>query len=87
MKFTKKDVERNVRNVECGKPLDLPLRVLNGELKKRFFVRNRTDKEKAHINAYMREYKKTDKHKAYSKEYYQKNKELIKQRRLMRSST
>jgi len=59
MKVTKTDIDRNLQLIEDGKPLDMPLAYLNGNLKKKAY--QKSDKYKV--------YKK-----AYQKSYYQKKK-------------
>ena len=80
----KKEIEVNLKNIEKGNPLTIPLAVLNGEFKKvykeKFGEFERKDKEevKAHQKAYHKAYNKAynqrPKVKAYHKAYYQKKK-------------
>lgn len=79
MKPTKEDINRNLELMEMGKPLDMPLAVLNGEMKKQAITlpSKRAYKKTDKYKAYQKAYQKTDKYKAYQKAYYQKNKERI----------
>jgi len=52
IKITKADIERNIRKVRDGEALDIPLILLDGDFKKKYFNRE-----------YQKDYKKTDKGK------------------------
>jgi len=65
---TKEDIERNLDNVANGKPLDVPLVVLNGVFKKKY--KEETD--------YVYETSRKGHRKEYNKKYYQKHKKEAK---------
>ena len=60
-----KKIEENLKRVKEGKPLNMPLRFLNGAFKLRYNGRKVTYEE---ARKYMKKYGKT---------YYKKNKEMI----------
>ena len=62
-------IERNLKRVENGKALDMPLAVLDGELKKRWFGDSDYQKER---------------NKEWGREYYQRPEIKKKQREYMR---
>ena len=83
LELCKENVARNIINVALGKPLDMPLKILNQSCK----FRNAWDKfagredRKAKQREYQREYYQKPEVKAkqreYHREYYQNNKENI----------
>ena len=73
MEVTKEVIEENLKRIEEGKPLTMPLVILNGELKKEYFRRNKTPEEIAK----QKEYYQRPEVKAKQKEYYQKNRDKI----------
>ena len=72
MNPTEEDINRNLKNVDEGKDLDISLCALNGEFKKRYF------RDKEYIKEYKKAYNQKPEVKArmkvYYKEYYQKMK-------------
>ncbi len=60
-----KKIEENLKRVKEGKPLNMPLRFLNGQFKLRYNGNYKS----------LEEYKKY--HKKHHKKYYKKNKEMI----------
>ena len=60
-----KKIEENIKLVKEGKPLNMPLRFLNGDFKQRYRGSKITNEE---FKKYM---------KKYIKKYYKKNKEEI----------
>ena len=59
-------IQENLKNVDEGKPLTMPLAILDGIFKARYF---------------SRAYQKTDRHKTIEREYYRKNKEKWKKQK------
>jgi hypothetical protein len=75
------DIIRNLRLVEEGKALDMPLSVLNGELKRKWFepiikarerAYNQKPEVKAKRKAYQRAYNQNPENKARERAYQQK---------------
>jgi hypothetical protein len=70
--------KENLRNVESGLPLTVPLKkLMNNKIFYKAYKKayQKTDKYKAYKKAYQKAYQKTDKYKAYKKAYqkaYQK---------------
>ena len=64
-------IDENIKAVEEGKPLTLPLRILNGQLKKKFESKDNKDRKK-----YAKRYREAnrDKLKKQKKEWSLKNK-------------
>ena len=82
LELCKENVARNIINVALGKPLDMPLKILNQSCK----FRNAWDKfagredRKAKQREYQREYRQKPEAKAKQREYYQKPEVKAKQR-------
>ena len=58
----KQKIEENLKRVEEGKPLNMPLRILNGDFKMKYNKQGVTYEErKKYIKKYMREYYKKNK--------------------------
>jgi len=87
-------IKENLKRVENGEPLTMPLSILNGEFKREYkkkygeFERQDAEEKKAYhkaylktdkYKAYLKAYQKTDKYKAYQKAYYQRKKSEVKQ--------
>ena len=70
MMITEKDIIENLKRADEGKPLTIPLAVLNGEFKKRWFG------DKEYQRKCQREYNQRPEvkkyHREYNKEYYQR---------------
>ena len=64
----KKEIEINLKNVYEGKPLTIPLAVLNGEFKKRYNY----ETQKAYHKTYYQRPEVKARQKAYFKAYYQR---------------
>ena len=67
MKPNKDDIQRNLEHVRKGEALDIPLAVLDGELKRRWWIETHrkeiNEKQKAYhqrpeVKAHMKAYKK-----------------------------
>ncbi|HUS48960.1 MAG TPA: hypothetical protein VMZ91_02245 [Candidatus Paceibacterota bacterium] len=81
---TEEDINRNLKNVDEGKDLDISLCVLNGEFKKRYFGDKETQRklkrkeycQKPEVKARQKEYNQKPevkaKRKVCQKKYYQK---------------
>jgi len=70
----REDVERNLKLAEEGKPFDMPLSVLNGELKKLWFkplvkAKKRAYNQKPEVKAKRRAYNQKPEVKARTKAY------------------
>jgi hypothetical protein len=82
----KEDINRNLKNVDGGKPLDISLSVLNGEFKeeyrKKYGEFEKQDKEE--VKKKMREYYQKPEIKKKMREYYQKPEIKKKKREYMR---
>ena len=76
MEVTKEVIEENLKRIEEGKPLTMPLVILNGELKKEYFRRNKTPEEIAK----QKEYYQRPEVKAKQKEYHQRPEVKAKQK-------
>ena len=96
MKPTKDDIERNFEHVLKGEPLDMPLAVLDGELKRKCYIEANKDKiakqkksyyqaNKDRLAKQMKAYREANKDKI--KAYYQANKDrLAKQQKAYREA-
>ena len=70
---TDEDIKRNIENAEKGKPLDMPLIVLDGEMKKKWFNDGEYIKaKKEERKTYNQRPEVKKKIKAYQKAYYQR---------------
>jgi len=73
-KVTKEVIEENLKRVENGKALTIPLIILNGKFKRRYYNKSRT----AYNREYHRQWRKKNR-KAYDKYHreYQRKRKLI----------
>jgi hypothetical protein len=73
------DVLRNVERVERGLALDMPLAVLDGEMKKEYITKpcQKAYRQTPEYKAWEKAYQQTPEYKAYKKAYYLRNKKKI----------
>lgn len=76
-KPTEKEIEENLEAVEERKPLTIPLAVLNGQFKEKYFGEEYKKQVKSEAK---RRYRRKNKEKVnkYQREYYRKNREKAK---------
>jgi len=81
--ITKEDIERNIKNIDNGEPLDLPLMMLDGVFKSKYIKSHKTKEEMECIKRYQKRYQKSPKYRAYLKKYIKRPyvKAKIKERR------
>jgi len=86
--LTEQQIEQNLKLVEQGKPLTIPLAVLNGEFKKRYFKCKNCGKTISEGNiigfCYKCNPEVKKKQREYQREYYQKPEVKKKQREYQR---
>ena len=76
--FIEKKIKENLKLVEEGKALNLPLAILDGKFKKEYFekARRKTDRYKQ----YKKEYNKTDKRRKWIRDYVRRKYKIPKSR-------
>jgi hypothetical protein len=81
MKISKKTIEKNISNIKKGKPLTIPLKILNQDSRfKKIWdkVSGKEEEDKLKKSEYAKNYRHTDKGKLIlskaSKKYYKKKK-------------
>lgn len=77
-KIPKKIIDENIKRIEEGKSLTLPLKILNGQLKSKVLQPYRTE--------YLKEWRKKNKEECAKKrriydKWYRKNKDKVKKRK------
>lgn len=83
-KFKQEKIKENLKLLEEGLPLNMPLAFLNGKFKKRVY--GNSDKMKEYNKEYRKsdkykQYLKSDKYKQMLKKYYKKNKKRLREYR------